>query len=230
MTKQRPVPMVERMSLWQRVVHGILILAILMLVVSGLALVYHQHGWAQALIAAMGGLGGRAAVHKAGAVLLVLVGLSHLLSLMVSPRYRRDMRESVPRLSDLRQGWSGVLWRTTGKGQPPRYGRFTPMQKFQYWGLLACCLVMGASGAVLWSPQASVGLFSKRFVDLMLVVHSSQAQVIFILFILWHLYDIHLAGGNFPMNPAWLTGKMREDLFKAQHGAEWDAMQKGTKE
>ena len=33
MTKQRRVPMVERMSLWQRVVHGILILAILMLVV-----------------------------------------------------------------------------------------------------------------------------------------------------------------------------------------------------
>jgi hypothetical protein len=55
--------------------------------------------------------------------------------------------------------------------------------------------------------------------DIMLVLHATEAQFIFVLFILWHLYDVHVAGGNFPMNPAWLTGKMSEELFARQHHA-----------
>jgi cytochrome b subunit of formate dehydrogenase len=230
MIEGRPVAMVERMSLGQRVVHGVLLLAILMLVVSGLALAYHQHGWAQALIRLMGGLDGRLAVHRAGALLLLALGVYHAAGLAFSARYRRGMRESVPRGSDLKGAWAAFLYRTTGKGEPPRHGHFTPMQKFQYWGILLGSLAMGVSGAVLWSPRASLEVFPKSFIDLMLVVHSSQAQLIFILFIAWHLYDIHLAGGNFPMNPAWLTGRMREDAFKAQHLAEWESLRKGERE
>jgi len=53
MTDKRSVGMVERMTLCQRVVHGVLVLAILMLVLSGLALAYHGHAWAHTLIAMM---------------------------------------------------------------------------------------------------------------------------------------------------------------------------------
>jgi cytochrome b subunit of formate dehydrogenase len=226
----RTLGMVERMTLCQRVIHGVLILAILMLVLSGLALAYHGHDWAHALIAMMGGFGGRAFVHRAGAVLLLLVAVYHLVASVVSARYQRDLRSSVPRPADVKAGWAGFLYRTLGRGEPPKYGHYTPSQKFQYWLIVLGLLVMSLSGAVLWSPKASLELFPKSFSDLMLVIHSSQAQFAFILLIAWHLWDVHLAGGNFPMNPAWLTGKMREDLFRAQHGAEWDDMRKGTKE
>ena len=230
MTDDRSVGMVERMTLCQRVVHGVLILAVLMLVLSGLSLAYHGHAWAHALVAMMGGFGGRTLVHRAGAILLLLVAVYHLVASIVSARYQRDLRSSVPRLSDVKAGWGGFLYRTMGKGKRPMYGHYTPMQKFQYWLIMLGCLVMGLSGAILWSPRASLELFPKSFSDLMLVIHSSQAQFAFVLLIAWHLWDVHVIGGNFPMNPAWLTGKMREDLFKAQHGAEWDAMRKGPRE
>lgn len=230
MTDKRSVGMVERMTLCQRVVHGVLVLAILMLVLSGLALAYHGHAWAHTLIAMMGGFGGRSVVHRAGAILLLLVAVYHLSASMVSARYQRDLHSSVPRLSDVKAGWAGFLYRTMGRGEPPMYGHYTSMQKFQYWLIFLGCLAMGLSGAVLWSPKASLELFPKSFSDLMLVVHSSQAQFAFILLIAWHLWDVHVIGGNFPMNPAWLTGKMREDLFRAQHGAEWDSMRKEPRE
>jgi len=38
--------------------------------------------------------------------------------------------------------------------------------------------------------------------------------------ILWHLYDVHLASGNFLMNPAWLTGRMKASVYRRQHRSE----------
>lgn len=230
MTENGSVGTVERMTPTQRVVHLVLIVAILMLLVSGLALAYHEQAWARTVIGMMGGLGGRNLVHRAGALLLVSIFVFHVAATNLSASHQRNALASVPRPGDLKAGLSGFLFRLTGRGQAPAYGHYTPMQKIQYWLIFLGCLVMGLSGAVLWSPKVALELFPKSVFDLMLVVHSSQAQWVFILLILWHLWDVHMASGNFPMNPAWITGRMRTDLFKAQHAAEWEAMQKGTKE
>jgi len=230
MTEKGSVGTVERMTTAQRVVHLVLMVAILMLVISGLALAYHEQGWAHAIIALMGGLGGRNIVHKTGAILLVLVFIYHVVATNVSANHQRNALASVPKPSDLKAGWTAFVWRMTGKGEPPKYGHYTPMQKCQYWLIFLGCLLMGLSGAVLWSPRVSLGIFPKSFYDIMLVVHSSEAQFAFVILLVWHLWDVHMAGGNFPMNPAWLTGRMREDLYKSQHLGEWESMQKGTGE
>ncbi len=218
---------VDRMSLQQRLEHGLLLLFLVLLIVSGISLVYHEQGWAHGLIALMGGLDGRFLVHRFAAVGLLVVGIWHFLGLLFCTRQQGDFRELRLGGKDLRMGWTGFRFGLTGKGDAPDHGRFTPMQKFQYWGILIGCLIMGISGAVLWSPQAALALFPKSVFDLMLVIHSSQAQVIFILFIIWHLYDTHLAGGNFPMNPAWLTGRMSEKVFQRRHPAAWRELEKG---
>jgi formate dehydrogenase subunit gamma len=230
MTEKGTVGTVERMTRAQRLVHLVLMVAILMLVISGLALAYHEQGWAHAIISLMGGLGGRNVVHRTGAVLLVLVFVYHVVATNVSASHQRNALASVPKPADLKAGWATFLWRMTGRGEAPKYGHYTPMQKFQYWLIFLGCLLMGLSGVVLWSPRVSLELFPKSFFDLMLVVHSSQAQWAFIILLVWHLWDVHMAGGNFPMNPAWITGRMREDLYRAQHEGEWETMQKGTKE
>ncbi len=230
MTEKGTVGTVERMTRAQRLVHLALMVAVLMLVLSGLALAYHDQGWARALITLMGGLGGRNVVHRTGAVLLVLVFVYHVVATNVSARHQQNALASVPKCSDVKAGWAGFLWRMTGKGEAPKYGHYTPMQKFQYWLIFLGCLLMGLSGVVLWSPRVSLELFPKSFFDLMLVVHSSEAQWAFIILLVWHLWDVHVASGNFPMNPAWITGRMREDLYRAQHEGEWESMQKGTKE
>jgi cytochrome b subunit of formate dehydrogenase len=229
MAEADPHPTVERMTLLQRIDHALLALCVLLLVVSGLALAYHEHSWAQALIALMGGLGGRHWVHRAAAVGLVGAAFLHLGGLLFSRRYQRDLRDLLFARSDLSEAVKGWRHNWTGKGQPPRYGRFTPMQKFQYWGILAACLLMVLSGLVLWSPQASLAIFPKAFIDLMLVLHSREAQLMFIVLILWHIYDVHVAAGNFPMNPAWLTGRMPADVYRRQHLGEVEAQEREGK-
>lgn len=215
---------IERLSVWQRWEHAAMAISILFLILSGLALVYHAHSWARIFIGMMGGLRGRYLVHRIASIGLLVSGLSHVLSIIFSERHRRDFREVLPQFSDFAQAWQGLIFAIRGKGQPPDYGWFTPMQKFQYWGVLLGCVLMGVSGALLWNPVLTLMLFPKWILDIMLVLHAKEAQLIFVVFILWHLYDIHIASGNFPMNPSWLTGKMPVEAFANQHRASWDAM------
>ena len=72
---------------------------------------------------------------------------------------------------------------------------------------------MGCRGLTVWKD---VGMF---------IIHPREPkgpQLIFVVLILWHLYDVHLAGGNFPMNPSWLTGKMKASVYHRQHRSEAD--------
>lgn len=215
---------IERLTLWQRCEHALMGLSVVLLILSGMALTYHQQAWAHALIQMMGGLQGRYFVHRTAAIGLLIAGILHLSGLLVSKRHQHEFREVLPRLSDFKDAWDGLIRALTGKGERPRYGWFTPMQKLQYWGVLLGCLIMGLSGALLWSPTFTLGLFPKWLLDLTLLIHAKEAQFIFIFFIVWHLYDVHVAGGNFPMNPAWITGNISKEIFARQHAAVGDVM------
>ncbi len=215
---------IERLSLWQRWEHGLMALSVLMLILSGTALAYHTQAWAQFLISIMGGIGGRQLVHRVAAVGLIISGVMHLAGLILFAGHRRDFTAVLPHWKDFYDAWKGTLYAFRGRGEPPSYGWFTPLQKLQYWGVLLGCLIMGISGAALWSPQLTLQYLPKWMLDIMFVLHAKEAQLIFVVFIVWHLYDVHIAGGNFPMNPAWLTGRMSQDIFQHQHPDAWKSM------
>lgn len=217
-----PVPSIERMTLLERGVHGLTALSVLLLLLSGLALAYHHTFWGSALISAMGGPEGRHLLHRVAAAGLLLATLLHVAAYFGNRRYRDDVRGLRLRREDWVEFGRNLRYNWTRSGPPGRYGRFTPGQKVQYWGIVAGCLLMTVSGLFLWLPQATLALFPKAFFDFMLVLHSKEAQLILILLFLWHLYDVHVAGGNFPMNPSWLTGRMRLDLYRRQHPADPD--------
>jgi formate dehydrogenase subunit gamma len=217
MVEKTDIRMVERMSLWQRVEHGLLALCVVLLIVTGLARVYHTHGWAQELIRWMGGLVGEETLHHWAAAGLIAAGLLHVTGLALSRAHRQDFRGLAFRKGDLARALQGIRLELTGKGEPPAHGRFTTMQKVQYWGIMLSCLLMALTGTILWAHNAFQEVLPAWSLSLVRVLHSSQAQLIFVVLILWHLYDVHLGSGNFPMNPAWLTGRMRESVFLRQH-------------
>jgi formate dehydrogenase subunit gamma len=216
-------PTVERLSLWQRWEHALMALSVLLLILSGTALAYHEQTWARVMIRLMGGLAARNLIHRLAAVVLLISCVLHLLGLLFSKSHQHDLREVIPRLRDFKEAWKGMMFALRGKGEKPNYGWFTPMQKLQYWGVLLGCLLMGFSGAMLWNPVATLNYFPKWLLDIMLVIHAKEAQLIFVVFILWHLYDVHIGAGNFPMNPAWITGRMAKDVFAKQHAAASEA-------
>ena len=64
----------------------------------------------------------------------------------------------------------------------------------------------------------------KFMLDLTLVIHGYQGLLIFVILLFWHLYIVHLHPSVFPMNPAWLTGKVDSEWLRQEHPLEYEKL------
>jgi cytochrome b subunit of formate dehydrogenase len=104
-------------------------------------------------------------------------------------------------------------------------GRFTYVEKAEYWALVWGTVIMGITGLFLWFENLAVDLFPKGLLDVFLVIHYYEAWLAFLAILIWHLYATIFNPRVYPMNPSWLTGKMPERVFLVEHSA----VQVGTK-
>ena len=64
----------------------------------------------------------------------------------------------------------------------------------------------------------------KVVLDLTLLIHGYQGLLAFVILLFWHLYSVHLHPSVFPMNNAWLTGKVDAEWLKEEHPGEYDKL------
>jgi hypothetical protein len=101
----------------------------------------------------------------------------------------------------------------------PEFGRFTPLQKLQYWGAGIGSLMMIATGLVLWFHTAAMMVVPKWVFDVTTIVHGYEGLILFALLFGWHVYIVHLSPGNFPMQRTFLDGKISvERLRRTRQG------------
>jgi len=93
----------------------------------------------------------------------------------------------------------------------PKFGRFSYVEKSEYWALVWGTLIMGATGAILWFDNTSMGLFTKLGFDISRTVHFYEAILATLAIIVWHLYFVIFNPDIYPMNLSWLTGRMSEE-------------------
>ncbi len=103
----------------------------------------------------------------------------------------------------------------------PRFARFSYMEKCEYWALMWGGVLMTATGVFLSFDNyfaARWGL-PKVFLDVMLVIHYYEAWLATLAILVWHGYSTVFNPHVYPMNPAWLTGKMPRDMYEHEHPA-----------
>jgi cytochrome b subunit of formate dehydrogenase len=84
------------------------------------------------------------------------------------------------------------------------------------WGTF----LMGVTGAILWFDNTSLGLLSKLGFDISRTVHFYEAILATLAIIVWHFYFVIFNPDVYPMNLAWLTGRMSEEEMLEEHPAE----------
>jgi formate dehydrogenase gamma subunit len=222
---------VERFSLNQRLQHILTMVSMVLLSLTGLALKYHDTWFGRGMIALEGGFDARGLIHRVAAIVLVALAVYHFLYLLLSEQGHRDFRKMIPSRSDLaRVGW---MLRTTfsarGGGCPPA-GKFNVCQKVQYFGVMLGTAIMTVTGALLWFETQAMMVLPKWMIDVTMVVHGAEGLLIFVVLFLWHLYNVHLNPGAFPMSRTWLTGRMSVDELKEHHPLEYESVSKADKE
>jgi len=206
---------VLRLSRSQRLQHLVVMLSFILLAATGFAL-----NIPASALAGLGWAGGAlletlALLHRAAAAGLMGASLYHVRYVLFTKPGRRDLRDmtSDPR-KDVRD-LLGVLRAGLGTSDRwPRMGRFNYKQRVQYWAVVWGTSILTLTGLFLWTAP----LWSHFVLGLAGMVHHYEALLALLVLALWHLYDVHLRPGAFPMSTAWLDGRADAQDMRDEHG------------
>ena len=236
---------IERFPLQQRLQHWILITTFALLVLTGLPMIFYPSPLLKSVLSAGDFFHIRGIIHRVAAAGMIGLCFYHLLYIIFSSRGNRDFKAILPGLKDAhdavgtlayQSGLSRALhrsprttllqdrWSAWLPIEHPRYGHFNFIEKFEYLALMWGTLLMVITGLMLWFEEATMALFPRYVFDFVRVIHSYEAILAFLAIIVWHMYQVHLRPGVFPMNRLWLDGKISLEELKEEHPLEYEAM------
>jgi formate dehydrogenase gamma subunit len=207
-------PQVVRMNQYFLLVHWGLIVSFTILVLTGFALKYPEAVWARPFLLWEGHFAFRGAMHRAAAIVLVATMGFHLTYLALRPGERGFVRAMWPRWSDATDlvrvfGYNLGLARSA-----PQFGRFNYAEKLEYWAFVWGTILMTVSGFLLWFNNFTLRHFPKWVLDAATAVHFYEAVLATFSILLWHFYMVIFDPAVYPMDLAWVTGKVRAEHYR----------------
>jgi cytochrome b subunit of formate dehydrogenase len=223
-------PQVRRLRLnevWQ---HTFLMLTFIALVFSGFGLRFDEGWLSELLFGWVGGFELRGVVHRVAAVLFLLTGLWHGVYLVSSRRGKSWLKDMLPARLDLDQLWQMVQFNLGRRGKAPRFARFSYVEKAEYWALVWGSVIMVLTGLLLWFDNWFIHYLPKGALDVALVIHYYEAWLATLAILVWHLYATVYSPHVYPMNPAWITGRMPEKMYRHEHPEHFEKAKREVEE
>lgn len=209
-------PQVRRMRLGELWQHHLLMSSFIVLVITGFSLRFAESWITSLFFGWEGGFALRGLIHRIAAVVLMFASAWHAIYLL-TPRGRRFLKDMMPKLRDFFEFVQKILYNLGLSKKPPRFKRFTYVEKAEYWALIWGNVVMILTGLLLWFDNFIVSIFPKGVLDVSLVIHYYEAILASLAILIWHMYATVFSPEVYPMNPSWLTGKMPRDMFEHEH-------------
>jgi len=212
-----------RMTLGERLQHGLLALSFTVLVYTGFALKFPE-AWPFAWLARLEhGYRWRALIHRGAAIVMVATALAHVVYLFTR-RGRGLLGAMVPRIRDARDLITGTLYLAGLRRAPPRFDRFGYIEKLEYWALIWGTVIMTATGTLLWFENQSLRAFPKWVLDLATLVHYYEAWLAFLAIVVWHIYQNVFNPDVYPMNWSWISGRISGEQLEHEHPLEYERL------
>ncbi|MBN2343475.1 MAG: cytochrome b/b6 domain-containing protein [Deltaproteobacteria bacterium] len=218
---------VVRMSRWAVLQHSLLMLSFTVLCVTGFALRFSGSWWEDILFGWEGGAPMRGLIHRGSAMVFVFTVIVHV-GYLFTAEGRSFMKGMLPRWMDVTQALQMVKYNVTGKGEHPRFGRFSYVEKAEYWALVWGTAIMSMTGFFLMLDNVAASMFPKGLLDVLLIIHYYEAWLALLAIVVWHLYSAVFRPSAYPMNPAWITGKMPLKMYKEEHPADEETIKSTT--
>ena len=211
-------PYVQRLTTSEVIQHWILMLSFVTLVITGFALRFSEAWWVKMMFGWGGGKGFeyRGTIHRTAAVIMVFGALWHFIYLF-TPRGRHWLRDMVAGVSDFRHLWHNILYFLGRREEEAKFNRFSYMEKAEYWALVWGTIIMTGTGVLLWFDAYFNRFVPKGFLDVMLVIHYYEAWLATLAIFVWHIYGTMFKPAVWPMNPAWLSGRMPKLMYMHEH-------------
>jgi len=205
---------VTRMNLWFRVAHWGVMLSFPVLVYTGFALKFSDAWWARPLLLWEQRADFRGGVHRAAAILLLGATLGHFVHLAVNRRDRLFLKNMLPQLRDLTDLFAVFRYNLGRRKEAPTFAKFNYAEKMEYWAFLWGTGVMALSGFLLWFNNFALRHFPKWITDAATAIHWYEALLATFSILLWHFYFVIFDPVVYPMDLAWLHGKVPAEHYE----------------
>lgn len=194
------------MSMQERLQHGVMVVAFLILGYSGFALKYPDAWWAIPF-QFMGGEEGRRLFHRVAAFIFALVCVWHLAWLLLMREGRVLLKDMLFRISDYTDMVKSLAFYLKLREDRPALPRYSYIEKAEYWALVWGTVVMLLTGAILLFHNLALQHFPFWVLETARVVHYMEAVLACLAIVVWHFYWVIYDPDIYPMNVAWITGK-----------------------
>ncbi len=215
-----------RMNLWFRIAHWGVMLSFPTLVFTGFALKYPDSWWSAPFLLWGKQDAFRGLLHRTAAIVLLASTLYHFIHLALNRRDRKFLLAMLPRVKDATDLVDVVRYNLNLSKDEPQFGKFNYAEKMEYWAFLWGTAVMAISGFLLWFNNFALRHFPKWITDAATAVHWYEALLATFSILLWHFYMVIFDPLVYPMDTAWLDGKVPADHYRHSRPAYLHALRR----
>lgn len=217
---------VVRFDVHQRVQHVLMFTSFLTLAFTGLPQKFHAWDASQWWIATLGGLEMVQSVHRAAAMVMLFDCVYHGLYLTYTVLIRRHFAplQMIPMPKDFFDALQMFKYYLGLADEKPRFGRFSYLEKFDYWAVFWGILIIGGSGLVLLFPVQVSQILPGGIVPVALAAHSDESLLAVGWIFIVHFFYAHFAPAIFPFNPSIFTGRVSKQRYAEEHPLEYERL------
>jgi cytochrome b subunit of formate dehydrogenase len=217
-----------RFSPIDRLLHLLTIFSFFLLFTTGMPLKLYYTDWAKTVLSWYRGPEVAAQLHRVGAFVLLSIIAIHMLTLFSRLWQRRaEFKDAESRHFSLRQFFLVVFGPDSfwlrfqdfkdylayqkwlfGKGERPRFDRWTYWEKINYHTVAAGVLLISISGLILWFPETATIFLPGWSINLAQAVHSDIALLATGFILTFHYFSAHLRVEKFPFDPVIFSGRV----------------------
>jgi formate dehydrogenase subunit gamma len=200
--------------------HMVLFSSVILLVITGMPLKFPNFILSRFVISFWGGIQNSTIVHRIGAGMLIYFMLHHFVYTILTRDGRRDFLLLIPTLQDARDIAKNIRHFLGKTPEKPYFGRFSYIEKFDYWAVYWGCVIMIGSGLFLWFETDVMRFLPKYAIDMAHEMHSDEALLATLAIVIWHFYNVHFNPDRFPGTLLWWHGQLTEHEMKEEHPRE----------
>jgi cytochrome b subunit of formate dehydrogenase len=112
-----------------------------------------------------------------------------------------------------------------GKGEKPRFDRWTYFEKFDYWAVFWGVSIIGASGLLLAFPAVTATYLPGWIFNVATVVHGEEAFLAAVFLFTVHFFNNHFRPDKLPPpDIVMFTGTQSLEEFRREHPAQYQRL------
>lgn len=219
---------VVRFDLHQRAQHWLMLSGVILLGITGWPLRgagdLDAAGYSRAFLKLFGGAEGAATWHRVGAALIITSAVYHLFYLTFLASKKRLPLSMLPLPKDALDMKDNILFMLGVKKERPKFDRYMYLEKFDYWAVFWGIVMMVGTGFIFWFPAWFASWAPSWLITAALIIHGEEATLAILFLFVVHFYNVHLKPSIFPMNWAWLNGRISVESLKHEHPLEYERL------